>query len=199
MTEMIEVANILHNATNKSFIIFDELGRWTSTYDWLALTKAILEYIATQVGAKTLIATHYHELIALEWQLPGVQNHSVSVYETDKEVVFMKKIVKWWASKSYGLDVAKIAGIPSAIIERAKENLDALQMKHGTWSNLPAGRHGMHDTWWNVSTSQLFNVSTSERDPRYEKIKSFLEGYDLNTVTPLQALQLLAKIKDDTD
>jgi len=94
MTEMIEVANILHNATSKSFIIFDELGRGTSTYDGLALTKAILEYIATNVGAKTLIATHYHELIQLENTLPGIQNYSVSVYETDKDVVFMKKIVR---------------------------------------------------------------------------------------------------------
>lgn len=92
MTEMIEVANILNNATPKSFIIFDELGRGTSTYDGLALTTSILEYIAAEIKAKTLIATHYHELIALELQLPGVKNFSVTVYETDKEVVFMKKI-----------------------------------------------------------------------------------------------------------
>jgi len=198
MTEMIEVANILHNATSKSFIIFDELWRGTSTYDGLALTKAILEYIATQVGAKTLIATHYHELIALEGQLPWVQNHSVSVYETDKEVVFLKKIVKWWASKSYGLDVAKIAGIPIGIIERAKENLNMLQT-----SSAGARNWGLRIEDWglngNVSTSQLFNVSTPVRDARYEKIKSFLEGYDLNTVTPLQALQLLAKVKDEME
>jgi len=93
MTEMIEVANILHNASKKSFVIFDELGRGTSTYDGLALTRAILEYIATNIQCKTLIATHYHELIQLENTLPGVKNHSVSVYETEKEVVFMKKIV----------------------------------------------------------------------------------------------------------
>ena len=94
MTEMIEVANILNNATSKSFIIFDELGRGTSTYDGLALTKAILEYIATNIQSKTLIATHYHELIKLEDTLPGVKNYSVTVYETDKEVVFMKKIAR---------------------------------------------------------------------------------------------------------
>jgi DNA mismatch repair protein MutS len=94
MTEMIEVANILHNATSKSFIIFDELGRGTSTYDGLAITKAILEYVATHIQARTLIATHYHELIQLEETLPGVQNYSVNVYETEKEVVFMKKIVR---------------------------------------------------------------------------------------------------------
>ena len=93
MTEMIEVSNILNNATSKSFIIFDELGRGTSTYDGLALTSAILQYLLKQIGAKTLIATHYHELINLEKQYPEVRNFSVSVYETEKEVVFMKKIV----------------------------------------------------------------------------------------------------------
>ena len=92
MTEMIEVANILNNATERSFVIFDELGRGTSTYDGLALTKAILHYLLKDIQAKTLIATHYHELIALEQESGQIKNFSVSVYETDKEVVFMKKI-----------------------------------------------------------------------------------------------------------
>lgn len=109
MTEMIEVANILNNATDKSFIIFDELGRGTSTYDGLALTKAILHYILNTLRAKTLIATHYHELVALEEESALIQNFSVSVYETEKEVVFMKKITAGGASKSYGIDVAKLA------------------------------------------------------------------------------------------
>lgn len=94
MTEMIEVSNILNNATKKSFIIFDELGRGTSTYDGMALTSAILQYILKQVKANTLLATHYHELIALEEKYSEVRNFSVSVYETDKEVLFMKKIIK---------------------------------------------------------------------------------------------------------
>ncbi len=94
MTEMIEVANILNNATSKSFIIFDELGRGTSTYDGLALTSSILQYILQQLKSKTLIATHYHELIALADRYTEIQNFSVSVYETEKEVLFMKKIVK---------------------------------------------------------------------------------------------------------
>jgi DNA mismatch repair protein MutS len=127
MTEMIEVANILHNASSKSFVIFDELGRGTSTYDGLALTQAILVHVAQTIKSKTLIATHYHELIAMEKQLPGVHNYSVSVYETDKEVVFMKKIVKGGASKSYGIDVAKIAGIPESVIAQAKYILDHLE------------------------------------------------------------------------
>ncbi len=185
MTEMVEVANILNNATENSFIIFDELGRWTSTYDWLALTKAILEYVVTEIKAKTLIATHYHELIEMEKMYEWVKNYSVSVYETDKDVVFMKKIVKWWADKSYGLDVAKLAGIPSIILQRAEQNLDNLQ--------------------WTIcneelkSNQDLFNVSKFAKveDPKYEKIKSILNSFDINNMTPLQALQLLEKIKGE--
>jgi len=187
MTEMIEVANILNNASKKSFIIFDELWRWTATYDGLALTKAILEYLVTNIGAKTLIATHYHELIQLEDTLPGVKNFSVSVYETEKEVIFMKKIVRGGASKSYGLDVAKLAWIPAAIVQRAKGHLDTLEQEKGTRSKeqeknlLPL----------------TFDLVPPERDGRYEKVKVLLETYDLNNITPLQALQLLSKIKDE--
>ena len=94
MTEMIEMANIVHNATARSFIILDELGRGTSTYDGMALAHAIVQYIVQHIGAKTLFATHYHELIALEASLPGVMNFSVNVYETETDVVFMKKIVR---------------------------------------------------------------------------------------------------------
>ena len=94
MTEMIKVSNILNNATEKSLIIFDELGRGTSTYDGIALTSAILQYILQKIKAKTLLATHYHELIALEDKYPQIKNFSVSVYETEKDVVFLKKITK---------------------------------------------------------------------------------------------------------
>lgn len=185
MTEMIEVANILNNATANSFIIFDELGRGTSTYDGLALTQAILHYVAEIIKSKTLIATHYHELISLEKQLPCVHNYSVSVYETDKEVVFMKKIVKGGANKSYGIDVAKIAGIPEKIIEQAKYILDHLE----------DGAHGkQHIAHGNMP---LMLQPISEKDPKYEKVKNILSSYDLNNITPLQALQILAKIKDE--
>ena len=192
MTEMIEVANILNNASQKSFIIFDELGRWTSTYDWLALTKAILEYLVTNIWAKTLIATHYHELIHLEGNLPGVKNFSVCVYETDKEVVFMKQIIPWWANKSYGLDVAKIAWIPLTIVERAKHHLDTLEQEK------KSEHQNDIQEQMNPLLPSTFQISTnSENLLTYEKIKSLLESYDLNNITPLQALQLLDKIKDD--
>lgn len=192
MTEMIEVANILNNASQKSFIIFDELGRWTSTYDGLALTKAILEYLVMHIWAKTLVATHYHELIQLENTLKGVKNFSVNVYETDKEVIFMKQIVPWWANKSYGLDVAKIAWIPTTIVERAKQHLDTLeQEKQSEERNLNQWQMNP------LSPSTFESSANSENLITYEKIKSLLESYDLNNITPLQALQLLSKIKDD--
>lgn len=193
MTEMIEVANILNNASKKSFIIFDELGRWTATYDGLALTKAILEYLVTNIGAKTLIATHYHELIQLEESLVGVKNYSVRVYETEKEVVFMKKIVRGWASKSYGLDVAKLAGIPATIVQRAKGHLDTLEQEK-KWGTRDEGTGNRDEVLLSPSIDVWLNAQNSLA---YEKMKSLLESYDLNDITPLQALQLLNKIKDD--
>ena len=188
MTEMIEVANILNNATKKSFIIFDELGRGTSTYDGLALTKAILHYILQTLQAKTLIATHYHELIALEEESPLIKNFSVSVYETDKQVIFMKKITHGWANKSYGIDVAKLAGIPSSILAEARENLAALEKNQKNQTSSFAS-----------SVQGLFSFPKEEflDKAQYEKIKSMLNGIDLNNITPLQALQLLMKIKEE--
>ena len=183
MTEMIEVANILHNASSKSFVIFDELGRGTSTYDGLALTQAILSYVAQTIQCKTLIATHYHELIAMEKQLAGVHNYSVSVYETDKEVVFMKKIVKGGASKSYGIDVAKIAGIPDSVIAQAKYILDHLEDGKSVKKS--------------DGLIPLMQQPIIEKDPKYEKVKNILHSYDLNNITPLQALQILAKLQDE--
>lgn len=188
MTEMIEVANILNNATEKSFIIFDELGRGTSTYDGLALTKAILHYLLSTVKSKTLIATHYHELIALEQESEQIKNFSVSVYETDKEVVFMKKITAGGASKSYGVDVAKLAGIPKPILEEAKGFLQTLEQGKKVEA-IPSQAE---------KTCGLFALPQEDfvHKAQYEKIKGMLAGMDLNGVTPIQALQILMKIKE---
>jgi DNA mismatch repair protein MutS len=145
-----------------------------------------LEYVATQIKAKTLIATHYHELIEMEKMYDWVKNYSVSVYETEKEVVFMKKIVEWWASKSYWLDVAKIAWIPAVILQRAGENLE--ELKETATQNTK-----------NVSNQSLFspNRFVQVSDPKFEKVKNIINSFDVNNITPLQALQLLAKIKDE--
>jgi len=187
MTEMIEVSNILNNATSQSFIIFDELGRGTSTYDGLALTSAILQYVLKHVKAKTLIATHYHELIKLEKMYPEVKNYSVSVYETDKEVLFMKKIVKGWASKSYGIDVAKIAWIPDEILRLSREILKWFETKQDNNSHTQ------------IISTPLFEIQNndSKYQEKYEKIQRIITQADLNNMTPIQAIQFLAKIKDE--
>jgi DNA mismatch repair protein MutS len=130
MTEMLETANILHNATDRSFIILDELGRGTSTYDGLALAKSISVHISQYIHSKTLFATHYHELTDLEDVYTNVKNYSVSVYETDKEVVFMKKVIAGKANKSYGIDVAKLAGLPTSVIDEATHFLQVYEEQH---------------------------------------------------------------------
>lgn len=185
MTEMIEVSNILNNATSQSFIIFDELWRGTSTYDWLALTSAILQYVLKHVKAKTLIATHYHELIKLEQMYPEVKNYSVSVYETDKEVLFMKKIVKGWANKSYGIDVAKIAWIPDEVLKQAREILQKFELQQKSDSKI------------HVMPAPLFAVEdkSNEYKEKYEEIQKILTATDLNSMTPLQALEFLDQLK----
>jgi len=190
MTEMIEVSNILNNATSKSFIIFDELWRWTSTYDGLALTSAILQYVLKHIKAKTLIATHYHELIKLEKMYPEVKNYSVSVYETDKEVLFMKKIVKGWASKSYWIDVAKLAWIPDEVLINARKILK--------WFELNQQENNSHS---HIISTPLFEVQNLDvkYQQKYEKIQRIITQADLNNMTPIQAIQFLAKIKEELE
>lgn len=183
MTEMLEMANILHNASSNSFIVLDELWRWTSTYDGLALANAITEYIAESLGAKTLFATHYHEMTGLKEKINGIENFSVAVYETDKEVVFLKKIVKGWASKSYWLDVAKLAWIPNEVLDSAKQYLNKLEQSKSE------GRV--------VYPKPLFEMKWSdERVGKYKEIKKQLEAIDIKNMTPLQAMQIIDNLKN---
>jgi len=123
MVEMTEVANILRNATSNSLIILDEIGRGTSTFDGLSIAWAVVEHIANTkiLGAKTLFATHYHELTELEGTLDGVNNYCIAVKECGDDIVFLRKIIKGGADKSYGIQVAKLAGVPENVLNRAKE------------------------------------------------------------------------------
>ena len=121
MVEMNEVANILRNATTKSLLILDEIGRGTSTFDGLSIAWAVVEYIAKVVRAKTLFATHYHELTELEGRLDGVNNYCIAVTNHDQDIVFLRKIIPGGADQSYGIDVASLAGVPRPVIDRAKE------------------------------------------------------------------------------
>ena len=126
MVEMTEVANILRNATSKSLLILDEIGRGTSTFDGLSIAWAVIEHISNTklLGAKTLFATHYHELTELEGKIPGVNNYCIAVKERGDDIVFLRKIVKGGADKSYGIQVAKLAGVPDSVLDRAKELVD---------------------------------------------------------------------------
>jgi len=126
MVEMSEVANILNNATEHSLLILDEIGRGTSTFDGLSIAWSVLEYISGRIGAKTLFATHYHELTELEGKLPGVKNYCVGVQEDGEDIIFLRKIMRGGADHSYGIQVARLAGLPSDVLERSREIYDEL-------------------------------------------------------------------------
>jgi len=127
MVEMTETANILNNATPRSLIVLDEIGRGTSTFDGLSLAWSIVEHLHNQVGAKTLFATHYHELTELAARLPRLKNYNVAVREWNDQIVFLRKIVEGGTDKSYGIQVARLAGVPKPVLERAKQILVNLE------------------------------------------------------------------------
>jgi DNA mismatch repair protein MutS len=130
MVEMTEAANILNNATNRSLVILDEIGRGTSTYDGVSLAWAITEYLHEQVGCRAFFATHYHELAELEEKLPALRNYNVLVQEYQDEIIFLHKIAPGSADKSYGIHVARLAGVPEEVLDRAKEVLSELESHH---------------------------------------------------------------------
>ncbi len=187
MVEMVETARILNTATSRSLIILDEIGRGTSTYDGLSLAWAIVEHIHDAIGARTLFATHYHELTQLQKSLPQVRNLNVAVNEWDEKIVFLHRIVPGGADKSYGIHVARLAGIPSTINERAKDILAQLEMDHvnryGDSKITPPRRK-------EKSAIQLTLFDFGEH-PVVETIRSL----DVGSTTPVQALQILEQLQ----
>ena len=189
MVEMTETANILNNATERSLVILDEVGRGTSTYDGLALAWAVSEYIATRIKCRTLFATHYHELTELAELFTNVKNCNVAVREWMDEVVFLHKILPGGTDKSYGIHVAKLAGVPKSILERSKEILEELE---STFAREATGQ-------------RLSKHKTKEPDKDLlfiEKHKSVLEklaSTDVNNLTPIEAINLLNQIKREID
>ena len=183
MVEMSEVANILHNATPNSLIILDEVGRGTSTFDGLSIAWAVLEYIAapSQNGAKTLFATHYHELTELEGKLPGVKNYRVSVKELGDDIVFLRKIVRGGADKSFGIQVARLAGIPEAILKRAKEILQELE-----YTDIAAPGRPPEGT---VLQPSLLDSSAADT------VLRIIQDLDIEHITPLEALNRLYSMR----
>ena len=185
MVEMNEVATILKNATPNSLVILDEIGRGTSTYDGLAIAWAVVEYMADKekIGCKTLFATHYHELTELEEKLDGVKNYSVAVKEKGENVIFLRKIVKGGTDESYGIHVAKLAGVPQPIIKRSNEILRTLERKVKVNAEQKESKK--------VVEGQLDMYNYKLADIAHE-----LDKVNLNELTPIDALNILVKIKE---
>ena len=190
MVEMMEVASILKEATPNSLVILDEIGRGTSTYDGLSIAWAVAEYIADKekCGAKTLFATHYHELTALEEKLEGVKNYSIAVKEKGEDIIFLRKIISGGTDESYGIHVAKLAGVPKVVTTRANEILRSIERK-----NVLAGKNNKKED--KASKKQvegqfdMYNFKLAEIAHEIDKI-------NLNELTPIDALNTLVKIKE---
>ncbi len=194
MVEMLETASILHNATSRSLILLDEVGRGTSTFDGLSIAWAVAERLHERQGLrpKTLFATHYHELTELALTLPRIKNYHVSVREWKDEVVFLRKIVAGPSDQSYGIHVAKLAGIPGDVIDRAREILFNLEKQELDEAGLPRlayrGRAAK-------DRNQLLLFAEDREFALLRELKEEIEGVDLPSLTPLEALNLLAKLK----
>jgi DNA mismatch repair protein MutS len=184
MVEMTETANILNNATPRSLVILDEIGRGTSTLDGLSLAWAIAEHIAASARCRTLFATHYHELTDLAQRFKGVRNLNVAVREWEDQVVFLHRIVEGGTDRSYGIHVARLAGVPKPVLERARQLLSELAVHHVGHNR--AARNRKNDDEMQLP---LFT------DPAQELIKT-LTTVDLDQLTPVQAFDLLRQWKD---
>ena len=187
MVEMMEVASILKEATENSLVILDEIGRGTSTYDGLSIAWAVAEYISDKekCGAKTLFATHYHELISLEEKLDGVKNYSIAVKEKGEDVIFLRKIVPGGTDESYGVHVAKLAGVPQVVTKRANEILRSLERK-SILGNKPQEKENKKVV---EGQFDLYNYKLAE-------IAHELDKVDINELTPVQALNILMNMKE---
>ena len=194
MVEMSEVANILRNATKESLIILDEIGRGTSTYDGLSIAWAVVEYIsdARFLGAKTLFATHYHELTELEGKLSNVNNYCIAVKEQGDDIVFLRKIVKGGADKSYGVQVAKLAGVPDVVIERAKEIVEELSASDISQKAREIAVDPNIGEIEPVQMNFFDQLSCPPENPVVEEIKNL----DLSRTTPIEALNLLYQLQE---
>ncbi len=200
MVEMTEVANILRNATKKSLLILDEIGRGTSTFDGLAIAWAVVEHISNPriLGAKTLFATHYHELTELEGSLSGVNNYCIAVKEQGDSIVFLRKIIKGGADKSYGIQVAKLAGVPDPVIDRAKELVQQLveaDISSRAKEIAESGHTASHEPVTrpdDVDSGQLsFFDTVSDAD-----ILEELDSLELSAMTPIDALNTLYRLQN---
>lgn len=189
MVEMYEVSNILKNATNKSLILLDEVGRGTSTYDGLSIAWAVTEHIMKDGGikARTLFATHYHELIELEKEIPGIKNYSVAVKEIKGEVIFLRKIVEGGADESYGIEVARLAGLPKDVIDRSKKILRTLEARDSK------DRKSLMEEMHQMSIMDYMNFS---KKSNHEDLIDEIRNLDIDNLSPIEALIKLQEYKN---
>ncbi len=193
MMEMVETANILKNATEKSLVILDEIGRGTSTYDGMSIARAVVEFLAEKVGAKTLFATHYHELTELEGQVEGVKNYHVEVKEVDGKVLFTHRLLPGASEKSYGIHVAELAGLPKEVVERAREILESLEKEEGRRE----GKREELPLFSVAERKETYRVKEKGELPsEVKRILDEIERVEISTTTPLEALMLLARLKE---
>ena len=189
MLEMTEVAYIVKNATAKSFIIYDEIGRGTSTFDGMSIARAVAEYTAgKKLGAKTMFATHYHELCELEETCDGIVNYNIAAKKRGEELIFLRKIIKGAADDSYGIEVAKLAGVPKEITRRAEVILDSLN----EGKNIPGGKLASKKQ----ASDDLHNGMVSFEDLSKDNIAEELKKLDINTLTPIEAMTKLYELKN---
>ena len=189
MVEMNEVANIVKKATKNSLLILDEIGRGTSTYDGMSIARAVLEFVADKkkLGAKALFATHYHELTVMENLLDGVKNYNIAVKKRGDDITFLRRIIPGGADDSYGIEVAKLAGLPDWIIKRAKEIL----------KELTSGKTDDKETFANISShSSEEDTQLSLLDTASNAVTDKLKSVDVNTLTPIEAMNLLYELKN---
>lgn len=175
MVEMVEVANILNNATPNSLIILDEVGRGTSTFDGLSIAWAVMEYVSSKIHAKTLFATHYHELTDLEGRVDGVKNYHITVKEFNGSVVFLHKIVRGGTNKSFGIEVASLAGVPAEVCDRAREIV--LMLENSSID-------------YNIANVQT-QVTSKDKNKMASEVVSILSDIDINRVSPIEAFDIL--------
>ena len=196
MVEMSEVANILRHATKDSLLILDEIGRGTSIFDGLSIAWAVVEYIAgsSLAGAKTLFATHYHELTELEGKLPGVNNYCIAVQEKGDSIIFLRKIIKGSADRSYGIQVAKLAGVPEVVIERAKEIAAELEESDITANTKNIGKKRTEEAE-PVQISLFDTMGMVAEQPKKSEVEETLKKLDISNMTPMEAMNQLYELQ----
>ncbi|NLB22655.1 MAG: DNA mismatch repair protein MutS [Clostridium sp.] len=185
MVEMTEVSNILKNATHDSLILLDEVGRGTSTYDGMAIAWSMTEHLMKEDGikARTLFATHYHELMALEQQMPGVKNYSVAVKKVGHSIIFLRKIIEGGADESYGVEVAKLAGLPKEVIHRAREILNGLEAT--------GNKKTIKERTEKLQQLNFMDVLMNEALPEGQEVLETIKNLDLNGMNPMEAMMKL--------